>query len=484
MTHVALILVASLLGSFVADAFARPRSTRLWPLRSLAGAVVHALMITSGFGVVLAASGHPLVTALLVIAFFIALVFVSNAKKAVLGEPLVFSDLALLGALVRHPQFYLSAVRPWQIGLIVLAATTLLVLLWWLFETAMLPRLTGLALFAGAMATLLLALRLPPWSGLAAMPDAEGDVSNHGLLAALLLHTRRWQQSGAPPPCMAALPATTGAELVVIVQCESFADPCDLFGDPELALPGLAAARQRAWRWGGLQVSGFGAYTMRTEYGVLFGRSEAELGFRRFDPFLTALDDTSYALPARLRPFGWRSLFLHPHDMRFYNRDRIMPAAGFEELLGVNSFAAPQRSESRYVTDAAITEKIVALARAATGPTLLYGVTIENHGPWAPNPEADRANLSQSYLRLVQKSDAMLAALSDELRQLGRPAMLVFFGDHRPSIPGLSMPGSDRRTPYVILRFDAAGKSLHGSGRPQDISPAELHHLILAGVAG
>lgn len=482
MTQIAVVLAALLSGSFFADAFARPRSTRRWRVRSLAGAVIHTLMIASGFGAVLAASGHPPVTALLMMTVMIALIFVSNAKMAVLGEPLVFSDLALLGAVLRHPQFYLSAVQPWQIGLILLTAITLPVLLWWLFATAVLPHLTGLVLFAGAMATLMLVLRLPPWSGLAALPDAEGDVSRHGLLAALLLHTRRWQQSGAPPPCLAALPATTGAELIVIVQCESFADPCDLFGDPELALPGLAAARQIAWRWGGLQVSGFGAYTMRTEYGVLFGRGEEELGFRRFDPFLTALEDTSYALPARLRPFGWRSLFVHPHDMRFYNRDRIMPAAGFEKLLGLNSFAAPQRGEGRYVTDAAMTEKIVALARAATDPTLLYGVTIENHGPWAPDPVADRASLSQSYLRLVRNSDAMLAALSDELGKLGRPAMLVFFGDHRPSIPGLSTPGSDRRTPYVILRFDAAGQPLRGSDQPQDISPSELHHLILVGV--
>src|SRR3546814_10576991 len=85
-----------------------------------------------------------------------------------------------------------------------------------------------------------------------------------------------------------------------MVQCESYADPAELFDDPALVLPGLAAARASAWRQGRLLVSGFGAYTMRTEYGLIFGRDEADLGFRRFDPYLTAIGETSHALPIRL----------------------------------------------------------------------------------------------------------------------------------------------------------------------------------------
>jgi hypothetical protein len=115
----------------------------------------------------------------------------------------------------------------------------------------------------------------------------------------------------------------------------------ELFGDPALELPGLARARADAWQWGNLNVSGFGAYTMRTEYGLIFGRDEEELGFRRYDPFLTATREVAHALPARLAVRGWRSLFLHPHDLRFYNRHRIMPAAGFAEMVGEEHFAPP-----------------------------------------------------------------------------------------------------------------------------------------------
>jgi phosphoglycerol transferase MdoB-like AlkP superfamily enzyme len=274
-------------------------------------------------------------------------------------------------------------------------------------------------------------------------------------------------------------------ELAIMIQCESFADPVELFGtqaDP--ALPGLASARARSFLWGNLEVSGFGAYTMRTEYGVLFGRGEEDLGFRRYDPLLTALGEGSYGLPARLP--GWRSLFVHPHDMRFYGRDEVMPAAGFAELVGEAAFAAPAPGAGRYVTDAAMADRILDLAQTATEPSLIYAVTIENHGPWSPEGDAD---LIQSYLTLVRKGDAMLTRLLAGIAELKRPALLVFFGDHRPSIPGASMPPlpeaeGGRHTPYVMLRLDAEGKVVPGANRRQDLTPAELHHAVLDTILG
>ena len=74
---------------------------------------------------------------------------------------------------------------------------------------------------------------------------------------------------------------------------------------------------------------------------------------------------------------------------------------------------------------------------------------------------------------------AMLAELQAGIATLRRPALLVFFGDHRPSIPGASEPGGDRHTPYVVLRFDAQGQLVKGDGQRRDVTPAALHHAIL-----
>jgi hypothetical protein len=452
-----------------------------------------ACMTTALFGLFLAVCGNLLAAVALTLALQALLVVASNAKRAMLGEPLLFSDLALVGAVFRHPQFYLSAVALWQRNVAIFVAAVLLSVLIWLFVPDPDVHLKGTALFIGGLAVLMLSQGSSSFRRLASEPYADDDTRRHGLLPVLLLYWLRWRESRDPPPCPRVErqgKREMAPELVVIVQCESFADPAELFGDPafdpELAMPGLFFAREHAWQWGNLAVSGFGAYTMRTEYGVLFGREEESLGFRRYDPFLTALGEVSYALPVRLKMAGWRSLFVHPHDMRFYGRDRIMPAAGFAELVGEDRFAPPGSQESRYVTDAAIADKILDLAGSAahTGePTMLYAVTIENHGPWATDG-SHGSDLVPGYLRLARNSDGMLMDLLAGLRALKQPAMLVFFGDHRPSIPGATAPDGDRHTPYVMMRIDAGGGIASGENRRADLTPAGLHHAILDATLG
>lgn len=489
--------VALLGGAVLLDALVRPR--RAGKPRRFAGLWLLAAMNMALCALFLAVCGSVPVAVALTLAMQALLAVASNAKHAMLGEPLLFSDLALVGAIFRHPQFYLSAVAVWQRVVAAIVAVALLAVLAWLFVPDPAAHLSGIALLVVALSALAVSLRMPACQRLATAPDAEGDTARLGLLPVLLLYWLRWRDSRDPPPCPPTprqAPAEA-PELVVMIQCESFADPVELFGDPELALPGLAMARSRAWQWGNLTVSGFGAYTMRTEYGVLFGRGEHALGFRRYDPFLTATGEAGYALPARLaeedRGQPWRSLFVHPHDMRFYGRDRIMPAGGFAELVGEDRFAPPSPGEGRYVTDAAMTDAIMALAEAAAQPTLLYAVTIENHGPWEASRGPDesgggiasgRGALVDGYMRLVRNSDAMLTALVERLRPLPRPALLVFFGDHRPSIPGATVPGGDRHTPYVMMRIDGEGRLVAGENKRIDLSPAELHHAVLDTVLG
>tara|TARA_A100001391_G_scaffold273_4_gene713 strand:+ start:4830 stop:6302 length:1473 start_codon:yes stop_codon:yes gene_type:complete len=474
-----LALPLAVIGSLLTDGLAYPRRPRL---RHWAGLWLNALLGMVAFGLFLAISGDTLLAALSVLALQVLLVVASNAKQRVLGEPLHFSDLALIVGVFRHPQFYFSALSAWQkvAGLAVMAA--LIAAFVWRFDPYLTTHLAGAAIGAVALMTLSLSLRLPGVRALAARPDAEGDVAKLGLVPTLLLYWLRWRSTPAHAPRSAEPRATAAsgeAEIVIAIQCESFADPVELFGDRKYALPALENARLQAAQWGNLLVSGFGAYTMRTEYGVLFGREEEELGFLRYDPFLTAAREAELALPHKLGTAEWRSLFVHPHDMRFYNRHTILPAAGFTDLVSDEAFDPPLPSEGRYVTDKAVAERILQLAQAVAERRFIYSVTIENHGPWSVDGAAEDDSLLHQYLRRVRASDAMLSQLLDGLTALRRPAVLAFFGDHRPSIPGLSEPGGDRHTPYVILKLDRNGEVQTGANSRADITPAQLHRAIL-----
>jgi hypothetical protein len=483
VTNGLIFLLAMLLGSVVLAAMVRPRSPGRWRRR---GTVLHLLATTALFGFLLALSGSPPVAATLTTALVALLMVTSNAKHAMLGEPLLFSDLALIAGLVRYPRFYFTALSTGQRWALAIGAAALLPSLGLLFVPHMRPHIVGIGLSASASAALFLLAGSDLFGAVASVPDADTDLARHGLVATLLIYWLRWRVTLDPPPCPPLAPEgeprpgeIVPPEIVVIVQCESFADPVELTGDRRHALPGLRGAQALAWQWGDLGVSGFGAYTMRAEYGVLFGRSEAALGFRRYDPFLTAHGETSYALPARLAGRGYRNLFVHPHDMRFYGRERLMPAMGFDRLIGEEDFGPSQSRDGRYVDDRTLGRSVVALIDEAKGPTLIYAVTMENHGPWGRDQLTGSPGGFDGYLRHLQSSDAMLTALIEHLSGAGKSALLVFFGDHRPSIPGVIAPSSARHTPYVMIRFSADGQILGGADRRVDLRPDELHHTIL-----
>jgi hypothetical protein len=473
--------LAMLAASLLLDAAARPRVARL---RHWQGLLLHVLALTGVFGFCLAGSGNAPVAALLATALMALFTVASNAKYKMLGEPLVFSDLALIAGIIRHPRFYFTAIPPRQRWVMAVGTAMAVIVLMLLFSTRLQPHMAGAGLLLVAGGALALLLRTERFDSVTPTPNLDNDIARLGLIATLLLYWWRWRHTPNPQPCPTLAPTGDVAgpatpQLIVIVQCESFADPVEITGETLPALPGLDRARAIAWRHGDLHVSGFGAYTMRTEYGVLFGRSETALGFRRYDPFLSAHGEASYALPARLAGAGYHSYFVHPYDMRFYSRDRLMPAIGFDEVIGEAGFTSAPVGGGRYVDDRTLGAALVGLAKQATTPTLIYAVTMENHGPWDSDNARDASGRLDAYLRRLQSSDAMLSDLIDSLSNDGRPALLVFFGDHRPSIPGVTAPGGARHTPYVIVRFDSGGRILKGDSAGIDLTPAALHHLVL-----
>jgi phosphoglycerol transferase MdoB-like AlkP superfamily enzyme len=472
----ALILLTEL-----ASSFARPMGCSGWrPVRSLRAWPFRILPVLGVFGAVLLLTGWPTTATAAVATMLFVLVAGSNVKHRVLGEPLLFTDFAILGEMARHPGFYLGAIPRVAVVALALLLTGLVVLLLWGARWSPWPRLIGVSMALLAWAALPCLARSRPWRRLMLVPDTDADLARHGLPATLSLYWLRWTRQAALPPAAPADPAPSDAVFVIVVQSESFADPERLWPGSSRCppLPGLARARARALRWGTLSAGGFGAYTMRTEFGILFGQDEADLGFQRFDPYLTADRYLACALPRRLLPRIRRAVFVHPHDLSFYRRDRLMPAAGFDRLIGHDAFADADL-RGPHVSDAALGDHLAGLIASATEPTFIYAVTIENHGPWRTGRLSPGQDGLGAYLDHLAAGDALLDRLIDLLDADGRPAVLAFFGDHRPSIPGWSLPGQASDTPYVLLRFgsDAARAEL-----PQALTPAQLHRAILAAV--
>ncbi|MCS6931298.1 MAG: LTA synthase family protein, partial [Acetobacteraceae bacterium] len=306
--------------------------------------------------------------------------------------------------------------------------------------------------------------------------DQALDSARIGPATTLLAHAaiaraeRRRRQAEAapadPPP-----PLPDPAPHLVLLQLESFWDARGRTPRADApALPGWDALAAQALVRGRLAVPGFGANTMRAEFAALTGLPEAALGLDAPNPYAAFARRPVGSLAHRLAAAGYATLALHPHDPRFFGRDRVLPALGFRRFEAEEAFRGAPR-EGRYVADAALGEAIAARLAESAGPAFLFAISIAAHGPWdAADPFAD-------WAARIARTDSMLARLAGAARALPRPVVLLAWGDHLPSLPETAaLP--DWRTDWLAWHSARPGR-----GALRDIAAADIPAEALAALS-
>ena len=411
--------------------------------------------------------------------------------------------------MVRYPElYYIERLKGWC-GLALAAGFVAFIALWFLAEPALISGRLEIWALAGLAFVLILALltrlamseavgrRVAHW---VPRPALHRHTAGWGLLLTLIVYTIRWNFSRRQPIrsdglrhslrlsggdtvlANALRPAddapTEPAPLVVLVQLESFLDP-ERYWPGLVPMPGLAEARSRARLYGPLRVQAQGAYTMRSEFAMLTGLGQDELGFEGFDPYLSATKRVTPSLAFRFSARGYRTVFLHPFKSGFFGRDKVMPALGFREVVMEDGFVEAERF-GPYVSDEALAERIIAEANAGDGPAFIFAVTMENHGPWGPGRLAETDDPAEQYRIHLGNTDWLIHRLVTGLATQQRRVVLCLFGDHPPILRGVAELSAAPETDYILL--DLATASDANTELPLDL--ASLHHALglLAGL--
>ena len=235
---------------------------------------------------------------------------------------------------------------------------------------------------------------------------------------------------------------------IVIVQSESLFEPSLMcgYGDTPV-LPTVAQLAPADVQ--NFKVPVFGHRTLQTEFEVLTGFSV------RFAPnslfsYYELVDRPLDSLPRQLGALGYRTIALHPSKRSFWRRDYAFPAMGFDTFIdGGSYFIGSDFSRAGWVNDNALTRTILSqLDDDSTVPTMVFAVSIENHGPWGEKgPPADESGLEVpaslqgdarvemlDYVDRARRADQNLALLLETLKHRRRPTMVVFYGDHLPAL--------------------------------------------------
>ncbi|MBK4997611.1 sulfatase-like hydrolase/transferase, partial [Pseudomonas sp. S37] len=254
---------------------------------------------------------------------------------------------------------------------------------------------------------------------------------------------------------------------LVSVQSESFFDVRDLWpGVRPQVLDQYDLLASQALARGKLQVAAWGANTVRTEFAYLTGIPTGRLGVHRFNPYRVLARQGLPSIAATLKAQGYRTICIHPYDGGFYGRNKVLPALGFDEFIDVKAFN-PSQKAGPFIGDCAVAEKIRELLQAPgrTQPLFIHAVTMENHGPlhlesvaahelpaWFDRPLQPGMQDLGPYVRHICNADRMLGMLRETLMALPNEALLCFYGDHVPILPGvyeaIGAPAGD--TDYLI----------------------------------
>lgn len=407
------------------------------------------------------------------------LALVSFYKTRINGTPLLLEDLHLSGNLLHIAGYAGARLRltwPSLLAIGLLAAGTL--------GLAWLPRLRGrvrLALLLPGLALLAAFLLPSAFRGLAVAMSAgcvsqeerveelgvvwgfysawsvssadRSDVRKRNQELEENLTSLREDLQVAQPPASPAVPAAGQVTpTVIFLMSESFFDLSRLPGvqyetDPQPCFHRLA------------DESTSGRFLSSTFCGgTAYVELEVQTGLCSY---LLSEGDTLPALPAGryetlptvagvLADRGYDRVFLHSHTSTLYNRAEIYAAMGFDQVLFRDAFPADVDYAGGYISDMALTEEIIRLyeARDPASPLFLSAVSMENHQPYSDGkyggadacglsaPALDETGLAslRAYTQGAVHADAALGALTDYFAAQDQPVMLVFWGDHLPSL--------------------------------------------------
>lgn len=202
-------------------------------------------------------------------------------------------------------------------------------------------------------------------------------------------------------------------------------------------------------RNGDLAVSIFGGGTCNTEFEFLTGYSMNSL-LPGSSVYTFYVNNEIEALPHLYRENGYRTVALHSFDGDWWERREKYPLLGFDEFYTRDDFD-PETTEyvRRYISDMDTFKKITDIYEESDDPLFLFCVTMQNHADFSTRydnmkydiklnnvlgPDGEHFEYAENYLSLLRESDDALMYLIEYLKHSEEPTIVVFFGDHYPTL--------------------------------------------------
>lgn len=247
---------------------------------------------------------------------------------------------------------------------------------------------------------------------------------------------------------------------IIFVQLESYFDVKDaeFFTTSKDATPNLRKMFKN-YSTGYFKVPSVGAGTANTEFEVLTGMNLRYFGPGEY-PYKTVLKDSqSESAASALSALGYGTHALHNNGGNFYSRAKVFDHIGFDSFTSKEFMNILQLTENNWAKDDILVEHILDSMDTTAQEDFVFCVSLQGHGDYPEekvieNPEIQVEGIEDEglknkweyYVNQVYGMDQFAGHLVEELEKRGEPSVVVFYGDH---LPTLGLKAEDLKSRYL-----------------------------------
>ncbi len=241
---------------------------------------------------------------------------------------------------------------------------------------------------------------------------------------------------------------------IIMIMNEAFWDPTLLPNvsfseDPLATVHKLEQKGNTGW----LSTPQFGGGTANVEFEALTGFT---MDFLPSDAmaYQQYIKHDFKSIVSILNSQGYNSVALHPYERTFWNRDKVYNYFGFSKFITQEEFDE-EDYKGGYISDDSTYKKIIEIYeenQETNKPFFNFTVTMQNHYMYSKEKYSKKDSESikisseklsekdkeiiQAYAVGAKDADQMLKNLIDYFSKIKDPTIIVFFGDHLPSLDG------------------------------------------------
>lgn len=247
---------------------------------------------------------------------------------------------------------------------------------------------------------------------------------------------------------------------IIFVQLESFFDPTEVewLQFSEDPIPNLRELFSE-YSTGYFKVPSVGAGTANTEFEVLTGMSMRFFGPGEYPYKTYAKTNVLESAATALTSLGYGAEALHNNGGNFYSRAQVFNNMGFDHYTSKEFMNILQTTPTGWATDDILVSNILESMDTTEGQDFVMTISVQGHGDYPTeqvldDPEItvsgvddeEKRNAWEYYVNMVYEMDQFVGDLIDALEERGEPTVVVFYGDH---LPTMGLEAKDLKSRYL-----------------------------------